>query len=191
MAGNKNAKWNLNRNSKWFFPGRKQKQHYQIQFNLQHFEQLRRRNKEKDQCIPFEQNFDQIILDDHLEKVGCKAIFQKSTKNLKLCNTTEKMKDAIIDRIAMKKSKKPCISAAMITFAYDESNDGRSYTDTDLVEVGIFLPDQYKEIRMIKDVVPEALISSVGGYVGLFLGNLSKILLKFVLILSTNLFSNS
>ena len=137
-------------------------------FNLQHFELLRRRNKQTDPCIPFEENFDQAILDDHLDNVGCKAVFHKSNKSMKLCNTKQEITEAAIDLIAIRKSKKACTSAAMITFAYEESD--HNILGADLFWVQIIFPDQYKEIRMIKDVLPETLIASIGGHVGLFLG---------------------
>ena len=153
---------------KYIFPKRKNKQEYVMTFNLQHFELLRRRNKQKDPCIPFEENFDQTILDDHLDNVGCKAVFHKSNKSMKLCNTKQEITEAAIDLIAIRKSKKACTSAAMITFAYEESD--HNILGADLFWVQIIFPDQYKEIRMIKDVLPETLIASIGGHVGLFLG---------------------
>ena len=87
------------RSVKYVFPERNTNQEYIMTFPLQHFEQLRRRNKRNDPCIPFEENFDQIILDDHLEKVGCKGFAHKSNKSLKLCDTKEKMKGATIDQM--------------------------------------------------------------------------------------------
>ena len=78
------------------------------------------------------------------------------------------MTEATLDLIAIKKLKKACTSAAMITFAYEES-DHNIFGDN-LFWVQIIFPDHYKEIRMVKDVSLETLIADVGGYVGLFLG---------------------
>ena len=143
-------------------------------FTLQQFEILRRRNKENDPCIPDEENFDQIVLNDHLENVGCKAPFQISNKSWNICDSKEKMKEASTDLIGRQKSRKACTSAAT-TFNYGEYDWGNQ--STDFVGVQIVYPDQYKEIRMIKDISPGTLISAIGGYVGLFLGNFLETLL--------------
>ena len=42
-----------------------------MSFNLQQMDILKRRNKRTDPCLSDDMNFDQIILDDYLEKVGC------------------------------------------------------------------------------------------------------------------------
>ena len=87
---------------------------------------------------------------------------------MKLCDTKEKIRMAGTDLIGMKKLKKPCTSAAMITFSYGEWNTGATIFDR--IKVQIMYPDQFKEIRMVKAVLPRDLVASVGGYVGLFLG---------------------
>ena len=97
-------------------------------FTLQQFEILRRRNKENDPCIPDEENFDQIVLDDHLENVGCKTPFQISNKSLRICDSKEKMKEAGADLIGRRKSKKACTTAAT-TLNYGEYDWGTQKSD--------------------------------------------------------------
>ena len=114
-------------------------------------------------------NFDQMIIDEHLQEVGCRTPNQKTSKNLKLCSSNEKMKEASYDLIGKKKSMKSCTTMSTITFAYEENNV--DLNGSDWFHLQIHYPDQYKEIVMIRAVDIETVIANAGGYIGLFLGN--------------------
>ena len=74
---------------KYTWPIRSQKNFYRMNFKLQQIEILKRRNKRNDPCITDDYNFDQVFLDDYLEKVGCKAPYQRTSKNLKICDLNQ------------------------------------------------------------------------------------------------------
>ena len=140
-------------------------------FQLQQIEVLRRRNKRKDPCIPDELNYDQMILDDRLEKFGCKAPYQKTTRNFKICGSKEEKKYVGIDFLSHKKPIEPCTGAGAITFTYDEFNlPQHMQTDSELFHIMIIYPHQYKDIVMVRAVDIETVIANAGGYIGLFLG---------------------
>ena len=145
-----------------------EKKGYAMVFNLQQLEVLKRRNKRNDPCVPNELNFDQIILDDHLEKLGCKAPYHKSDKSLEVCDSKEDMEIANFDLLGSDKPKKACTSASIITFRYDEND----IDDNDSFYVVVKYPNQYKEIVMIRAVDLQTVIGNAGGYIGLFLGKI-------------------
>ena len=58
---------------KYTWPMRDKKKEYSMDFLLQQVEILKRRNKANDPCISDDLDFDQMLLDEHLHKIGCKA----------------------------------------------------------------------------------------------------------------------
>ena len=158
------------------WPTRKERKEHIMSFSLLQVEILKRRNKEKDPCISDDLNFDQIILDDHLNNIGCKGPHQKTSQRLNICSSTEKMNEANFDLVVKKKMKKACTSASTLGFNYHEVDV--SLKGSDRFYVKIHYPYQYKEIVMIQAVDIETVIANAGGYIGLFLGKVMVTLTK-------------
>ena len=66
--------------SKYSWPKRTNNKAYWMSFNLQQVEVLKKRNKRYDPCLSDSLNYDQEMLEEHLERVGCRAFYQKSNK---------------------------------------------------------------------------------------------------------------
>ena len=163
---------------KMTWPKRIEKQGYTMWFDMIHLEVLKRRHKRNDKCVPRELNFDQIILDDYLEKIGCKAPYHKTDNNLEVCDSKESMEKTGFDLIESDKPKKACTSASIITFTYDEYDDH----DKDTFSVKLTYPHQYKEVVMVRAVDLQTAIGNAGGYIGLFIGKVVQILLIMIII---------
>ena len=144
-------------------------------FDIQQVEVLKRRNKRNDPCVPNELNFDQMILDDYLEQLGCKAPYHKTGDSMEICDSTENMTKASFDFVWNQKVKKACTSASMITYNYieEEINESESFY------VSFIYPNQYKEVVMVRAVDLQILVGNAGGYIGLFCGN---VIFDFILI---------
>ena len=156
---------------KYTWPKRNQARAYTMFFQLQQIEIIERRNKRKDPCIPKQLNYDQFILDDRLEKIGCKTPYQRTTRNLKICGSRNEKMYATVDFFSCKKPIQPCTGAGAITFTYDEFNlSPIMEADSQLFHIMIIYPHQYKEIVMVRAVDIETVIANAGGYIGLFLG---------------------
>ena len=93
---------------------------YTMNFKLRQLEIVRKRNKRSDPCISDDLNYDEIILTEHLEKVGCKAPYQKTTKDLAICNSKDTLYGAKYDAREFQNSRAACTSASTITFTYEE-----------------------------------------------------------------------
>ena len=156
--------------SKYSWPKRTNRKALRMSFTLQQVEVLRKRNKRSDPCISDSLKYDEVILEEHLEKVGCRAPHQKTNKNWKICDARLKMKEAAFG--ARKKSKSPCKTVSSLFFAYHEW----SYDDptkSDWFRVYIAFPSQFKEIKMVRAIDIHSAIGNSGGYIGLFLGNIT------------------
>ena len=155
-------------NAEWVWKERNKKQEHQKDFAVRNMEILKRRNKKNDPCILDNLNFDQTIVNDHMDMVGCKAPYQRGNKGFKTCDSKEKMAEASADLIGKTKPKKACTSIASIGFVTQETDINSK--GSDWFHVVLVLPDQYKEIVMVKAVDIETVIANAGGYIGLFLG---------------------
>ena len=157
--------WGSDKNS---WPKRNEKNEYYMSFKLQQLDILKRRNKRMDPCLSDDMDFDQIILDDYLEKVGCKAPYQSTNKSFEICNTKEKIAEANSDR--GEKPMKPCTSASSMIFSYEEAEYNAK--GSDWFHVVLVYPSQYREIMMVKAIDLQTVIGNAGGYIGLFLGKI-------------------
>ena len=142
-----------------------------MNFVLQGIEILKKRDKTAEPCLPDGVNYDEIILNDHLGKVGCRAPYQKTIENWKICESREKFRAASYDAMRFKFSKMACTSAATITFIYEEKD--YDLMGSDLFHVYTLFPNQYKEIVMVRAVDIQTAIGNAGGYIGLLLGNVT------------------
>ena len=157
---------------KYTWPKRTRKNSYLMDFTIQQFDILKRRNKGNDPCLPDGLNFDQIILDEFLDKVGCKAPYHRTNKSLELCGLKNKLKEASSYSLESEKTIKTCTSISSLTFSYDESDDYGF--GSDWFRVGLDYPNQYREIKMIQAIDFQTVIGNAGGYIGLFLGKIDK-----------------
>ena len=135
---------------------------------VKQIEILRRRNKRSDPCIPDSLNYDETILDYHLQEVGCRAPYQKTATNWTVCGSKEKTKEAIFDFHKIMKSKPACVGAETINYI-PQKLELNKY-GKDVIHVNIVYPDRFKEILMVKAVDIHSAIGNSGGYIGLFLG---------------------
>ena len=168
----------MGKSGKYQWPIRTQKNAYLMDFTLQQIEILKRRNKRNDPCIPEGYNFDQIFLDDHLERVGSKAPYHKTNKSFEICVLQKKMKEASFDLAKTEIQMKACASLSTLTFTYDET-DLYGY-GSDFFGIKLDYPRQYKETTMIRAIDIQTLIGNAGGYIGLFLGKSIKVSLKLM-----------
>ena len=170
--------WSSGKNS---WPKRYEKKEYYMVFKLQQIDILKRRNKRKYPCLSDDLDFDQVVLDDYLEKVGCKAPYQRTNKSFKICASKEKIAEANSNHIRGENPIKPCTSASSMIFSYDE-NDYKS-NRSDVFNILLFYPNQYREIRMVQAIDLQTVIGNAGGYIGLFLGMPLSVLIKLMWIL--------
>ena len=156
--------------SSW--PERKEKKEYLMAFVLNQIDILKRRNKRNDPCITDGANYENEVLDAHLKKVACRPPYQKIGMNHTICSSSKSLKAAKLESTILSNLKKACTSAEIITYTYEEYDIDRN--GPDWVWFVIDYPRKFKEIKMVKAVSIQTVIGNSGGYVGLFLGNITS-----------------
>ena len=142
--------------------------------NIKQVELLRRRDKTTDPCFSHWNDFDDFLLHEKIERVGCRAPYEKEYKNFSICDSRTKMEDSIFLWYEYgNKYPPPCHGiSSIVSFVHEMS----SFILQDPSALGIYVtyPDKIKLITQSKKVDGESLIGYIGGYVGLFLGNYNK-----------------
>ena len=157
---------NFKRNT---WPKRQNGSYLEMEFHLHQIEIVKRRNKPSSPCVSENFNYDEEIVNDQVEKVGCKAPNQKTNEKRKTCDSVEKLIN-VSSIIEVKHSKIACTSTGTISFTYNEYYDDTD--DPNRFTINIYFPRIYKEISMVKAVDIQTAIGNAGGYIGLFLGNM-------------------
>ena len=129
---------------------------------------IQRRNKRKDRCLAKEKHFDEFVLE-----VGCRAPYQKLMLNVSLCKTKEKMKESKFDIVqSRKKHHLPCQSITGLSFQTDRSDSLKYLLENNTIKLQVEYPVNIKVITQCQGVDLQALVGYIGGYIGLFLGNI-------------------
>ena len=140
-------------------------------FSLKEVNVLRRRNKRLSPCLPDDLRFDEFVLQEHLQNIGCKTPFQKTAQTEKICESKEQIKRANFDFLKIRNVKESCTLPMAINFDYEKVN--WQVNGKDWFNVVVMFPDHYEEIVMVQAVDIHSAIGNSGGYIGLFLGNKS------------------
>ena len=138
---------------------------------------FKRRNKWSMPCLSSRTRYDEYILDQHINKVGCRAPYQQtSNKNTSICATPKKMERSIFQwPISESKYGTPCQSISTMDYKMrhlpkNSDKENSSYVDKEALMFTISFPDKIKFITQSQKINSESLIGYIGGYVGLFLG---------------------
>ena len=169
----------------WFV--RKDRSTFAMNFELKGMEVVERRNKRKVECIPDWKNYDNIILEKHLETVGCKSPYQNYHKmymnRLPICENAEKTKEAHFSFRDgdINTYPPPCKEIETINYGYTETNWTADLAsslvapwqnnekDYFMLCMNIF-HHRFKQISQQRAIDTQNLIGNAGGYIGLFLG---------------------
>ena len=149
---------------------------FYMSFNLKGMDvNIHRYKKDQGNCISSWKNYDNITLERHLSKIGCKTPDQTTNGSWSVCQKKEAMKDARIhlNRITIR----PCREIEAISYDMGESiatTSGRNFhsehCDNWICFTLRILNPRFKVIRQIKEVDFQSLIGYIGGYIGIFTG---------------------
>ena len=125
-------------------------------------------------------HFDDLILKQYIEKIGCRAPYHKPFKDIPLCDTNTKMKNYYFLKPKQNlaemfgKYEAPCQRISDFDYKVEKTNYSLIPRSLSLY---IINQDKIKVITQSRLVDIQSLIGYIGGYVGLFLGkkgNLQK-----------------
>ena len=153
-------------------------------FKIQSFEIVRRRFKPAQECFQEWIKFDDVVLERHIEKVGCRAPYLKPYKNFSICNTKTKLQTSIFNyELAEQEYPPPCQGISNLASKrakISTKHAPKNFTSLDqlLLKLYVGYTDQMKVITQSRLIDSQALIGYIGGYVGLFLGKLGVYLIR-------------
>ena len=122
-----------------------------MRFQVRGVEILQGRNKKSRPCNEDWQNYDNNIIKDHLNYVGCRAPYQgNKSYTLPLCSNQERMKKALmILKSYDDEAETPCRSMEKIDYTYSEND----MTDTKYCKKGSFWVSYYIYNPQCKEIV--------------------------------------
>ena len=133
-------------------------------------ELLKRRNKRNEKCIAQWDRFDDLVLERHVEKVGCRAPYMSKFTEFPMCNTQHGLtKSKYFGWSLQKKYLKempPCQEMPNVDFKHSSLK----IYDFNVYRLHIGFPLKGKIITQLQEVDAHSLIGNIGGYIGLFLG---------------------
>ena len=123
---------------------------YGMNYRITGMEILNRRNKGSDPCSPGWETYDANIVEQHINKIGCRTPYQNVVAPL--CNSSHKMKEAQfhLSLEAISKYSPPCRALEKLYYDYGEVEyDGSAWEGkgTFWIEIFLFgLGSKFKEI---------------------------------------------
>lgn len=149
-----------------------EKSNFSLTFHLKTIEVVERRNKNNHKCIEDWKNYDNIIFEEHIKSIGCKAPYQKTKAAFPNCADKKKMKAVQLfsGSSNIKVYPPPCREIESIHYDYGEAEkiDISEY-EYFSIEMNI-LNKRFKKIVQKPEINFESLVGLAGGYIGLFLG---------------------
>ena len=146
------------------WPDLRTDRHTILRLGIKVVEVLQRRNKHREPCIDNGQEFDNIINNKLIEKIGCRSPYQTSMSNWPICTSTEDMlKHKMFNPGIMNPTKKygikPCKALSMIDSKIDrwvaDPEDNVTFV------VMPFFPEQYRSMQLIKAIDVQSLNKSL------------------------------
>ena len=139
------------KNLKYAFSRQDAESTYSTRFHVKDVEIMQRRNKNSSPCKEDSQNYDNDILQHHIDYVGCRASYQGNfSSKVPLCSTKEQMAKASMTlRSDGYGDRPPCRTMEKIDYEYSEND----ITDTIYAKKGSFwlnfsiLSPHFKEIK--------------------------------------------
>ena len=117
-----------------------------------------------------------MVLDAHIISKGCNVPYLRGIKDFPKCHKKEDVKSLFYDYNIVQNEYYPvsCQRLSKIVYEVTQYNQYGQYRgiDSGTWELVIVYPKYYRVITQSKEVDVHALIGNIGGYIGLFLGNL-------------------
>ena len=139
-----------------------------IRFKINAMEVITRRNRPNSPCFPGWKYFDNSVFERHRQDASCTTHHQ--VQNTTLCNTTKEILNSSysISKLKNKYFHPPCHEMTGIVSTMNTINVGNVTSPALMIDY----PEKIKVITQLKSVDAHMLIGNIGGYVGLFLGNI-------------------
>ena len=142
--------------AKFSWPLREKYDKFVMSYQIHGSEVLKKRNKSKEPCRENSDNFDDTVLTENLDKVGCRAPYHYPRSNFPLCNSSNHIKRARTNlRFQGPKSIPPCRTMEQIYYSFEEKSiDGYKFANVGVFGVSMsFYNLKFKEILQTRYII--------------------------------------
>ena len=160
---------------------------FSMSFNLKGLDvNIQRYKKNRNNCVLNWKNYDNITLQNHLNKVGCKTPAQITNDTWPICTNQGRMRKAILHPVNTH-NVNPCNEVESIDYDMGETDEpSRTFKGGDWKNWVCFvyriLNPRFRVIIQKKAVDFQTLIGYIGGYIGIFTGFAISQIPDFVLM---------
>ena len=144
-------------------------------FLIQEIELLRRRSNRKRKCFDDNVSYDTRILEKHVSSRGCRPPYLNIKSSFPFCQTMKKMKESRFEYAKTKSLDYP-VDCQIISKLTVLQYGGTRFVQNSYQQLTLEIefPEIMKIITLSKEVDIHTLVGNIGGYIGLFLGNLKS-----------------
>ena len=148
--------------------------HDNVKIDIKNIEIIKSRNSRNRRCTPYDDNksFDDMVMDAHITSNGCNVPYLKQLGGFPDCDTKERVKNALYDYRTVRDKYLPVSCHRISTIAYKVKVQKTTSWYKRYWSLKITYPKYLRIITQSQEVDIHSLIGNIGGYVGLFLGNL-------------------
>ena len=150
---------------------------YGFRVFIKSIEMLKRRNSQARKCTEEKITYDDLSLRQHISNLGCRPPYHDQNKQYPLCPNEEMVQKVTYEfkDLSEKYYPKSCKRISKMDFNLYKNPVTKFGLST--MMFGLQYPEEIKIITQSKEVDVHSLIGNIGGYIGLFLGNLLNMLL--------------
>ena len=143
-------------------------------FQITSVDLLKRRMKQREKCADQWNIFDELVLRNHIEFSGCRPPYISHFLEFPMCNSSKDIKNAHYDGWSLAKQyvDDPCQEMPTIDYKSFQIPIGQQIVSPKMYQIFLEYPTKGKTVTQLQEVDIHSLIGNIGGYIGLFLGNL-------------------
>ena len=144
-------------NIKYIWPAQKGNKNFLMSFQVDGVEMLTRRQKKKSPCNGHWEHYDEMVLQRHIEKIGCRAPYQLSNTTMPVCTSKEKIMEAKLPPLTpdiKRKHPLPCKTMEKIFYTFHEEDIADDWEGEGKFAVNVYIFDQnFKEIKQNRYII--------------------------------------
>ena len=149
-----------------------------LKFVVKELEILRRRNERNKKCIENSNSFDKRVVNRYILDEGCRPTYLDVEDQIQLCRSMKMLKKSRFEYATIRLID--IVPDCQVVSKLEEFQKDWILTDILLEKeelnstlvVQVIYPDKIKIITSSKEIDIHTLIGNIGGYLGLFLGNI-------------------
>ena len=145
---------------------------YGFRVFIKSIEMLLRRNSQARQCTEEKIAYDELTLRQHISTVGCRSPYHDQNKQYPFCQNKEMVQKASYEFKDLSEKYYPKSCKRISKMDFDMYINPVTKFGLSIMMFGVQYPEEIKIITQSKEVDVHSLIGNIGGYIGLFLGNL-------------------